>query len=126
MKRLLFTLGFILFFSSIGCKRAIVRDRHTYQQEVEFFRDVFTSNEKLLITNLKSSGCSCDKEGQWNTESCEETANMAIFHKRLYWHLDMMLHLGGIGKKPQESPEITDEDMQVICDLLANVEVSNP
>lgn len=95
----------------------VLRNAPTYQNEILFLQMVIEQDTDLLKEHLHDGSCSCDMEGNWSTELCEQTAlNVLVMERRLAWHINMMMFLGGFSEThPGEEPAVSETEIQTLC-----------
>jgi uncharacterized lipoprotein NlpE involved in copper resistance len=65
----------VVAFVLTGCaNRIALRDASTYKNEIAFLGMALEQDTDLLEEHLNDGTCSCDEQGQWNSEVCENTA----------------------------------------------------
>lgn len=107
----------LLGLSATGCKKVVLRDATTYKNEVYFFEMALEQNAELMREHLVEGSCSCDEEGHWSSDLCENTAlNILVIERRLGWHVAMMMYLGGLSQEhPGDEPPVSGEEISMLC-----------
>lgn len=100
-----------------GCKKVVLRDATTYKNEVYLLQMTIEQDTELLREHIADGSCSCDEEGNWNNEVCETSAlNVLVMERRLQWHVDMMMYLGGLSEEdPGEEPPVSEDEVASLC-----------
>lgn len=98
--------------ATTGCKKGkiVLRDPETYKNELYLFEMVIEQDTALLAEHIADGSCSCDEDGNWNSETCENSAiNVVAMQARLKWHIAAMMYLGNqTEENPGPEPEIPD------------------
>jgi len=97
--------------SNTGCKGVILRDPEVYHNEILFVQMALEQDTELLREHLGDGSCTCDAEGVWSSQTCEQTAlNILVIENRLAWHVGMMLYNANMvrTRPPTEVPEVPE------------------
>ena len=104
--------GFGIFLGIIvlmlpGCSQSIVRDKVTYQTELEFFSQVTTQTADTLQSFLDTY-CVCNFDKHFTTTECQEAASQVVLiRSRIPYHKAMALYNAGIlDVRPSKIPPV--------------------
>ena len=88
-----------------GCKRYVVRDGKTYNAELAWFEKAGAETAELSAELVKR-GCTCDEDGYFEDDVCEELAdNVVTIRARMSWHVEMARYNAQLtNERPSKDP----------------------